>query len=461
MGITPVKPADPASPFTVLTQHRRHPRAAISRCSEDPHVGDHHRCQHSPGEERTNPAGSSPADPQRSAAILEAGRRTLVSRELSQSLSPDAPAHSRIRKLEPGTRTAARPLLSAKPLGSAPSCRNCPAISTPKPAPPTATLPSTTTARASAYISHRRQRLRHHRPAMLLRLRIPAGLASETWQRGTSEPSPRPTASRPEGDSRASSPAASPVKPGMAPQPRSAKSRSTRPATPTHPRYPPARAPRSRSPRAAITFPQLVHHPPAPRQVPLPPHRLDPRRGPEPHRGGRPRDHAHRPGHDLLGEDLGLTRTVSPSSSTPSPRSPACAGSASSTPIPTRSPHACSKTMARHDQRRQVPRCPPPARLRHRPQDHEAWRQRADLPADLIAKARRIVPGIVIRTSFIVGFPGETEADFQILCDFVQAAQIDWLGVFTYSDEEGAHAFDLDPETQSFPAAPSKPAAAG
>ena len=63
---------------------------------------------------------------------------------------------------------------------------------------------------------------------------------------------------------------------------------------------------------------------------------------------------------------------------------------------------------------------------------------------DLIAKARRIVPGIVIRTSFIVGFPGETEADFQLLCDFVQAARIDWLGVFTYSDEEGAKAFDLD-----------------
>ena len=64
---------------------------------------------------------------------------------------------------------------------------------------------------------------------------------------------------------------------------------------------------------------------------------------------------------------------------------------------------------------------------------------------DLIAKARRIVPGIVIRTSFIVGFPGETEADFAELCAFVSAAKIDWLGVFTYSDEEGAKAFDLDP----------------
>ena len=68
-----------------------------------------------------------------------------------------------------------------------------------------------------------------------------------------------------------------------------------------------------------------------------------------------------------------------------------------------------------------------------------------DIFLKLIEKARSIVPGIVIRTSFIVGFPGETEADFELLCDFVQAARIDWLGVFTYSDEEGAQAFDLDP----------------
>jgi ribosomal protein S12 methylthiotransferase len=65
---------------------------------------------------------------------------------------------------------------------------------------------------------------------------------------------------------------------------------------------------------------------------------------------------------------------------------------------------------------------------------------------DLIAKARRIVPGIVIRTSFIVGFPGETEADFEELGRFVTAAEIDWLGVFTYSDEEGAAAFNLPAE---------------
>jgi ribosomal protein S12 methylthiotransferase len=62
----------------------------------------------------------------------------------------------------------------------------------------------------------------------------------------------------------------------------------------------------------------------------------------------------------------------------------------------------------------------------------------------IIDKARSIVPGLVLRTSFIVGFPGETEDDFNELLAFVQAAQIDWLGVFSYSDEEGASAFSLD-----------------
>lgn len=64
----------------------------------------------------------------------------------------------------------------------------------------------------------------------------------------------------------------------------------------------------------------------------------------------------------------------------------------------------------------------------------------------LLEKARSIVPGIVIRTSFIVGFPGETEEDYKQLEAFITAAQIDWLGVFTYSDEEGAAAFELAQE---------------
>ena len=70
----------------------------------------------------------------------------------------------------------------------------------------------------------------------------------------------------------------------------------------------------------------------------------------------------------------------------------------------------------------------------------------AEIFLELIAKARRIVPGIVIRTSFIVGFPGESEADYKELEGFIRAAKIDWLGVFTYSDEEGAKAFELPDE---------------
>jgi ribosomal protein S12 methylthiotransferase len=70
----------------------------------------------------------------------------------------------------------------------------------------------------------------------------------------------------------------------------------------------------------------------------------------------------------------------------------------------------------------------------------------AQIFLDLIAKTRRIVPGIVIRTSFIVGFPGETETDYKELEAFITAAKIDWLGVFTYSDEEGAKAFELADE---------------
>jgi ribosomal protein S12 methylthiotransferase len=62
----------------------------------------------------------------------------------------------------------------------------------------------------------------------------------------------------------------------------------------------------------------------------------------------------------------------------------------------------------------------------------------------LLERIRATIPGVAIRTSMIVGFPGETEADFEILCDFVKAAQFDRLGVFAYSDEETSASFKLD-----------------
>ena len=55
-----------------------------------------------------------------------------------------------------------------------------------------------------------------------------------------------------------------------------------------------------------------------------------------------------------------------------------------------------------------------------------------------IDKMRRHIPDLALRTSFIVGFPGEKAEDFEILCDFVRQARFDWLGVFGYSDEEGS-----------------------
>ena len=62
----------------------------------------------------------------------------------------------------------------------------------------------------------------------------------------------------------------------------------------------------------------------------------------------------------------------------------------------------------------------------------------------LLERIRRTVPGVAIRTSFITGFPGETAADFEELCHFVEAAQFDNLGVFAYSDEDTSASYGLD-----------------
>ncbi|HVS89027.1 MAG TPA: 30S ribosomal protein S12 methylthiotransferase RimO [Candidatus Acidoferrum sp.] len=62
----------------------------------------------------------------------------------------------------------------------------------------------------------------------------------------------------------------------------------------------------------------------------------------------------------------------------------------------------------------------------------------------LLERIRKTIPGVSLRTSFIVGFPGETEADFDDLCDFVRAANLDWMGVFEYSDVDNAGSYALD-----------------
>jgi ribosomal protein S12 methylthiotransferase len=68
----------------------------------------------------------------------------------------------------------------------------------------------------------------------------------------------------------------------------------------------------------------------------------------------------------------------------------------------------------------------------------------ADVFLRSISKMRRVIPDVTLRTSFIVGFPGETEKEFEELCDFVREVQFDWMGAFAYSDQDGADAFGLE-----------------
>jgi ribosomal protein S12 methylthiotransferase len=62
----------------------------------------------------------------------------------------------------------------------------------------------------------------------------------------------------------------------------------------------------------------------------------------------------------------------------------------------------------------------------------------------LLSRARQFVPEITLRTTFIVGFPGETEEDFGELMQFIRDVEFDRVGVFTYSDEEDTHGYGLD-----------------
>ena len=66
----------------------------------------------------------------------------------------------------------------------------------------------------------------------------------------------------------------------------------------------------------------------------------------------------------------------------------------------------------------------------------------------LLERVRKTIPGVSLRTSFIVGFPGETDKDFRELCGFVRAAEFDWMGVFTYSDVDTAGSFAMDAKVE-------------
>src|SRR3954453_22411842 len=63
---------------------------------------------------------------------------------------------------------------------------------------------------------------------------------------------------------------------------------------------------------------------------------------------------------------------------------------------------------------------------------------------NLIRRIRGGIPGISIRTTFIVGFPGETDEEFQYLLDFIERTRFERLGIFTYSQEEGSRAAKME-----------------
>lgn len=67
-----------------------------------------------------------------------------------------------------------------------------------------------------------------------------------------------------------------------------------------------------------------------------------------------------------------------------------------------------------------------------------------DYIRDLVKRMRAGIPGLAIRTTFIVGFPGETEEDFEELLQFIRETKFERAGVFKYSREEGTRAFDMD-----------------
>ncbi len=77
-------------------------------------------------------------------------------------------------------------------------------------------------------------------------------------------------------------------------------------------------------------------------------------------------------------------------------------------------------------------------RRMRRPSDPEAVLR-------LIERLRTAMPDVALRTAFIVGFPGETEAEFEALVEFVREVKFDHLGVFSYSPEPGTPAYDLEP----------------
>jgi ribosomal protein S12 methylthiotransferase len=101
---------------------------------------------------------------------------------------------------------------------------------------------------------------------------------------------------------------------------------------------------------------------------------------------------------------------------------------------------------------RTIADCPKVARYVDMPLQHISDRMLSAMQREtsgeyirnLIARIRAGIPGIAVRTTFIVGFPGENDADVDELCSFIQETRFERLGVFRYSQEEGTRASKLD-----------------
>jgi ribosomal protein S12 methylthiotransferase len=99
-----------------------------------------------------------------------------------------------------------------------------------------------------------------------------------------------------------------------------------------------------------------------------------------------------------------------------------------------------------------IAECPKVARYVDMPLQHISDRmlttmQRetsGDYIRDLVRRIRAGIPGIAVRTTFIVGFPGENDADIDELCQFIEETKFERLGVFRYSQEEGTRAAKMD-----------------
>ena len=187
----------------------------------------------------------------------------------------------------------------------------------------------------------------------------------------------------------------------------------------------------------------VLHHPAIAREIPQPPLRIRGARSGKSGRRRRARSHADRPGHHFLRRRSRPARRPGRCCWSASRTSKACSGCASSTAIPIASRSACSTRIAAHPRLAKYMDMP----LQHASRNVLARMKRGsngDAFLQLLERIRATIPGVVLRTSFIVGFPGETEADFRELCDFVRAAEFDWMGVFAYSDVDNAASYALD-----------------